>query len=209
MKFRKRAALVDAVQLTWSTWSEMCDLTEGDTCEGCYVGAWGTVTRDANARMGMLIQTDNPAISGLVTEGEWVVREVDGRLGVYGPDAFRQEFEPAEDPSRRETTAFKPDWDRYPSLSGAVGPLPDGVLADLKKLLADARADAVRYVHDVRDDELAKARADERKRAASRQRLLEDALRQTLARAGVLQTGAQCTGPELLAAATAYCEGAK
>jgi hypothetical protein len=81
---------------------------------------------------------------------------------MYGPDAFREQFEPAEDPNKRESVEYQPDWDRYPSLCSAVGPLPDGVLADLKKLLVDARADAVRYVRDVRADELAKARANER-----------------------------------------------
>ena len=124
-------------------------------------------------------------------------------LGIYAAVRFKQEFEPAEDPRRRESMEFKPDWSKYPRLAARL----DGATYaedDLVRLLVAARADAVQYVHDVRVDELQKTRADERHRIADHERLLGDALCQTLVRIGVLKPGVVCTGPELLAAASSF-----
>ena len=60
-KFRSKTVIVEAVQLLWSTWSEMCEfiaapggLKEGHP-EGCYVDQDGNETEDTNGRIGLKI----------------------------------------------------------------------------------------------------------------------------------------------------------
>lgn len=60
-KFRRKPTPVEAVQLRWDTWSEVCELIaapgglkEGHP-EGCYVDAEGNVTEDTNGRIGLKI----------------------------------------------------------------------------------------------------------------------------------------------------------
>ena len=159
-KFRQRANLVEAVQLLWSTWNEMCAFTGVGT--GCYVNPSGCETEDTNGRIGLKV----PGQIELAVEGDWIVRDENGVLHAYTPNAFAGTFEPAEDPNKRESVDFEPDWRKYPKLAAVFKhrPVENLYWEELRGLIADAQADAVRYVHDVRADELAKARADERAR---------------------------------------------
>jgi hypothetical protein len=209
MKFRKKALLVDAVQLAPTAAAAMVlmdALIAGDGCEHCWVDANGAVTADdgEGSRVGLQIPTEDPDVVSLVVEGDWVVRDADGKLAGYSQEDFDQAFEPAEDPNSRESVKFMPDWKKYPMLAESLGITAGN---ELRALLADARADAAQYVRDVRFDELAKARADERARIADRERLLGEALRQVLVKAKVLSAKATATGPELLGVAEAYCQG--
>jgi hypothetical protein len=214
VKFRKKTLLVDAVQLAPAAAAAMVlmdALIAGDGCEHCYVDADGAVTADEGegSRVGLQIPTEDPDVVSLAVEGDWVVRDVDGTLAVFSDERFQEQFEPAEDPNRRESVEFKPDWKKYPNLSAAQRGLAVlGVSDELRALLVDARADAAQYVHDVRVDELAKARADERRRIADRERQLGAALRQVLVRAKVLNSMAgEADVADLLAIADAYAKG--
>ena len=216
MKFRKKSLLVDAVQLVPAARAAMDALVAGDGCEHCLVDADGAITDDEAGRLGLQIPTEDPAIVSLVVEGDWVVRDADGKLAGYSQEDFDQAFEPAEDPNRRESVEFKPDWGRYPRLAevlnvGLGHELAETtvkvLIGEICALLVDARADAAQYVHDVRADELAKARANERARIVDRERLFGEALRQVLVKAKVLSAKATATGPELLGVAEAYCQG--
>ena len=64
---------------------------------------------------------------------------------------------------------FKPDWTKYPKLASIFEHRPSKNVywEELRELLVEARADAVRFVHDARVEELAAARANERKRSRS------------------------------------------
>ena len=66
-------------------------------------------------------------------------------------------------------TGFSVDWSRYPNLAALLDAERRHGLLDpeLRALLADARADAVRFIRDARADELAQARASERARIAT------------------------------------------
>jgi hypothetical protein len=210
MKFRKKALLVDAVQLVPAAAAAMVlmdALIAGDGCEHCYVDADGAVTADEGdgSRVGLQIPTEDPDVVSLAVEGDWVVRDVDGTLAVFSDERFHEQFEPAEDPNRRESVEFMPDWKKYPMLAESLGITAGN---ELRALLVDARADAAQYVHDVRVDELAKARADERRRIADRERQLGAALRQVLVRAKVLNSMAgEADVADLLAIADAYAKG--
>lgn len=173
-KFRHKQTLVDAVQLLWSTWSEVCELAdvgkfEDGHPEGCYVDAAGHVVEDGNGRMALKVPAGHPLVANLAYDGDWLVRNVDGELDVYTPDVFAMMFESADDPNQRKSSEFHPDWSQYPILASLVDGRQSVYVVselgpELHRLLVDARADAVQFVHDVRADELAKARADERKR---------------------------------------------
>ena len=100
-KYRKKPVVVEAVQLRWETWSEMCDhagvgkLSDGKP-EGCYIGADGTATpkgeSSSSDEIGLLI----PTLEGLMTarQDDFVIRGVKGELYPCKPDIFEQTYEP-------------------------------------------------------------------------------------------------------------------
>ena len=58
-KFRRKVGLVQAVQLLWTTWSEVCELLR-DSDEnklagflGCFIDKDGNETDDGNGRIGL------------------------------------------------------------------------------------------------------------------------------------------------------------
>ena len=96
-KFRKLPVVIEAVQLRWDTWSEMCEhadvgkLSEGKP-EGCYVDSKGSVTEEvANNRMGLQI----PTLEGVMVaaEKDWVIKGVKGELYPCKPDIFHMTYE--------------------------------------------------------------------------------------------------------------------
>lgn len=97
MKFRKKPVVIDAVQLLWGTWSEMCEhanvggLSDGRP-EGCYVDKDGKATARVTHRIGLHI----PALGGLMlgVEGDWIIRGIKGELYVCKPDIFAATHEP-------------------------------------------------------------------------------------------------------------------
>jgi hypothetical protein len=100
-KFRTKPVVIEAVQLLWTTWSEMCAhadvgrLVDGKP-EGCHVDADGkphTPPEEGNGCIGLLI----PTLEGLMlgVEGDWIIRGVKGELYLCKPDIFNATFEPA------------------------------------------------------------------------------------------------------------------
>lgn len=97
-KFRKKPVIIEAVQLRWDTWSEMCDhagvgkLVDGKP-EGCYVGPDGGVREghENSDRIGLQI----PTLEGLMlaTQDDWVIRGVKGELYPCKPDIFEATYE--------------------------------------------------------------------------------------------------------------------
>lgn len=95
MKFRKKP--IEAVQLLWSTWGEMCDhanvgcLADGQP-EGAFLNAEGMAvdafpgTEGGNGRIGLLIPTREGLMIGV--EGDWIIRGVAGELYPCAPDIF-------------------------------------------------------------------------------------------------------------------------
>jgi hypothetical protein len=98
-KYRKKPVVIEAVQLRWDTWSEMCEhagvgkLADGKP-EGCYVDEAGRVTTDANAKMGLQISTLEGVM--LATEGDFIIRGVRGELYPCKPDIFAATYEPVD-----------------------------------------------------------------------------------------------------------------
>ena len=170
-RFRLKPTPVEAIQLRWDTWSEMCEhiaapCTMSGPPVGCYVDQDGNETDDTNGRMGLKIPRPASVPDGveIAVQDDWIVR-MDGELVVYKPDAFAALFESHAD----YKVAFEPDWSQYPRLAEAFvhRPRENTYWKELRALMVDARADAVQYVHDVRAEELTAARADERAKIAA------------------------------------------
>lgn len=160
-KFRLKPTPVDAVQLRWDTWGDVCELIgapgglkEGHP-EGCYVDQDGEETDDTNGRIGLKIPRSIHGVDGheIAVQDDWIVR-MSGELVVHSHASFTSLFESPAD----YAVAYEPDWVKYPKLAAALANRPPEYGQELRALLVDARADAVQYVRDVRADELARAR---------------------------------------------------
>lgn len=114
-KFRKKPVEIEAVQLLWSTWGEMCEHAdvgrlEDGKAQGGYVdpggafhaepldlgdvpGALGAAAMDAEGwKMALAI----PTLEGLMisSENDWIIRGVAGELYPCKPDIFEATYEP-------------------------------------------------------------------------------------------------------------------
>ena len=90
-KFREKPIVIEAVQLLWDTWSEMCDHAGvGRLKDGKPQGAMGAENS---------IALDIPTSSGLVhvEENDWVIKNAQGELSVCGPDIFEATYEEMEE----------------------------------------------------------------------------------------------------------------
>ena len=102
MKFRKKPVIIEAVQLLWSTWSEMCDhagvgnLIDGKP-EGCYVNPDNTIAKEGTAGDGR-IALAIPTLEGLMVgvEGDWIIRGAKNELYLCKHGIFEATYEPAE-----------------------------------------------------------------------------------------------------------------
>ena len=108
MKFRKKPVEVEAVQLRWDTWGEMCEhagvgkLADGKP-EGCFVDpATGEACpKDDEHPEGRDIPGDPeiglwiPTLEGLMLarQSDWVIRGVKGELYPCKPDIFEATYE--------------------------------------------------------------------------------------------------------------------
>lgn len=116
-KFRKIPIVIEAVQLTWENWSEICEfagvgkLSDGKP-EGCYVGPgenevaikhmkttsnYGSETDEIGLRI--------PTLEGLHLgrQNDWIIKGVNGELYPCKPDIFRKTYESAEPEVEGET----------------------------------------------------------------------------------------------------------
>ena len=91
-KFKKKPIVIEAVQLRWDNWSEMCAhagvgrLVDGKP-ERCSIGTDGEMLLgQTTGKIGLAI----PTLEGimLATEGDWVIRGVKGELYPCKPDIF-------------------------------------------------------------------------------------------------------------------------
>ena len=86
MKFRKKPVVIDAVQLRWDTWNEMCEHADvGRLSDGKPEGKMD------GEKIGLLI----PTLEGLMvaSENDWIIRGVKGELYPCKPDIFEATYE--------------------------------------------------------------------------------------------------------------------
>jgi len=91
MKFRKKPVVIEAVQLRWDTWSEMCEHANvGKLSDGRPEG-----TSRPNEKIGLAI----PTLEGVMTaeENDWIIKGIKGEIYPCKPDIFEATYEAVED----------------------------------------------------------------------------------------------------------------
>lgn len=98
-KFRKKPVVIEAVQLRWDTWQEMCEFAgvgkpEDGKPHGTYVDKDGNATDADSGTIGLHI----PTLEGLMLarQNDWVIRGVEGELYACKPAIFAATYEAVE-----------------------------------------------------------------------------------------------------------------
>lgn len=93
MKYRKKPVVVEAIQLRWDTWSEMCDfIGVGKLEDGKPEGFSPNGKSDV---LGLKI----PTLEGVMeaSEGDWVIKGIKGEFYPCKPDIFEATYEKLEE----------------------------------------------------------------------------------------------------------------
>lgn len=102
-KFRKKPVVIDAVQLTWTNWNEICDFVPKPWfVRGVWLDKEGKILPEGGTRMdcndnsniGLLMQTLESE-TFLATGGDWIIKGVKGEFYPCKPDIFEATYEPA------------------------------------------------------------------------------------------------------------------
>lgn len=99
-QYRKKPVVIEAVQLRWDTWEEMCihanvgKLIDGMP-EGCYVSPEGIVRdgHETTDKMGLLIPTLEGVMIGI--QDDWIIKGIKNELYPCKPDIFEASYERA------------------------------------------------------------------------------------------------------------------
>jgi hypothetical protein len=106
MKYRKKPVVIEAVQLRWSQWDDVCSflgdaLLKENHGDG---GAWNIAASEASDTCGepgpnyiaLNVRTAHGEIA-VVRHGGWIIPEKDaGRFYPCKPDVFEATYEPAD-----------------------------------------------------------------------------------------------------------------
>ena len=90
-KYRKRPIVVEAVQLRWDTWSEVCELAD--------VGGLRNGKPEGKDGPDGTIQLAIPTKEGvmLASENDWIIKGVAGEVYPWKPEIFEQTYEAVGD----------------------------------------------------------------------------------------------------------------
>jgi hypothetical protein len=100
MQFRKKPVVIEAVQLRWDNWSEMCQYAgvgklEDGKPEGVQVNAQNQIDeKNGDGRIALAIPTLEGVMVGV--QDDWIIRGVKGELYPCKPDIFAATYEPVE-----------------------------------------------------------------------------------------------------------------
>ncbi len=91
MKFRKKPVVIEAVQLLWSTWGEMCDFVG----VGVLVDNQPEGVPGPDGTIGLAI----PILEGLMmaNENDWIIKGVKGEFYLCKPDIFEATYEAVDE----------------------------------------------------------------------------------------------------------------
>ena len=87
-KFRKKPVVIEAVQLTWTNWDEMCDFAG--------VGPESDKPHGVQLPDSLSIAMDIPTLEGTMRadEDDWIIKGVKGEFYPCKPDIFEATYEP-------------------------------------------------------------------------------------------------------------------
>ena len=88
-KYRKKPVVVEAIQLRWENWEDICRFVPADSLLG------GFFPNGDNQTMGLRIRTLEGVMEAV--EGDWIVKGVHGEVYPVKPDIFAKTYEPVGD----------------------------------------------------------------------------------------------------------------
>lgn len=93
MKFRKKPLVIDAVQLTWENWSQVCELVDSADTQK-WGRPWGFRPDGEQDQIAMKI----PTAEGLMQAQhlDWIIKGVAGELYACKPDIFEKTHAPVQ-----------------------------------------------------------------------------------------------------------------
>jgi len=88
-KYRKKV-VIEAVQLRWDTWNEMCDHADVGSLED---------GKPHGSQDGEAIGLDIPTLEGMIhaDENDWIIKGVQGELYPIKDDIFRATYDKVDD----------------------------------------------------------------------------------------------------------------
>lgn len=94
-KYRKKPVEIDAVQVSWKTWSEVCDLVGSIISDG-NPARHATGYSDHCGDASPYIEFTIPTLEGdmIARHGDWIIRGVKGEFYPCKPDIFVATYEP-------------------------------------------------------------------------------------------------------------------
>jgi hypothetical protein len=94
VKYRKKPVVIDAVQVRWSTWSELCDFL-GDIITMGSPGRDALTFSDTCGEEGPYIELTIPTLEGDHTarHGDYIIKGVNGEFYPCKPDIFAKTYE--------------------------------------------------------------------------------------------------------------------
>jgi len=96
-KFRKKPVVIEAVQLSWKTWSDVCEHL-GDIISPENPARNVDDYSDTCSEQQPFIELTIPTLEGDHTakHGDWIIRGVQGEFYPCKPDIFAATYEPVE-----------------------------------------------------------------------------------------------------------------
>ena len=100
-KFRKKPVVIEAVQLRWNTWNEVCELAQtslrGDGLRGLNEDEVEKLYPEVEIKKGA-IYAIIPTLEGphLACENDYIIRGLKSELYPCKPDIFEASYESAE-----------------------------------------------------------------------------------------------------------------
>jgi hypothetical protein len=99
-RFMKKPVVIDAVQLTWANWEEICDFVpEPWFVRGVWLGADGRPLPEGETRfvdgeggLGLLMKTLESQ-EFIATGGDYIIKGVKGEFYACKPDIFAATYE--------------------------------------------------------------------------------------------------------------------
>ena len=97
MKYRKKPVVIEAIQLRWTTWNELCDFL-GSIVSKDNPGRNSNDYSDTCGEQPPYIELTIPTLEGnhLAKHGDWIIKGVNGEFYPCKPDIFELTYEKAE-----------------------------------------------------------------------------------------------------------------
>lgn len=97
MKYRKKPVVIEAVQLRWSTWNELCEFL-GNIISESNAGRNSLKYSDTCGEEEPYIELTIPTLEGdhIARHGDYIIKGVQGEFYPCKPDIFHATYEVAE-----------------------------------------------------------------------------------------------------------------